>query len=85
MKICAVGSELFHADTQNKGNSRFSKFCECAYRTVVVVVVVIIIIIIIIINDYPDTGKNKASTIKISCLEQTVRNFITVFGSQNPM
>jgi hypothetical protein len=29
-------------------------------------------------NDYPDTGKDKPSTIKIKCLEQTVRNFITV-------
>jgi ribosomal protein L33 len=31
-------------------------------------------------KDYLDTGKDKTSIIKISCLEQTVRNFITVFG-----
>ena len=29
-------------------------------------------------SDYPDTRKDKLSTTKISCLEQTVRNFITV-------
>jgi hypothetical protein len=36
-------------------------------------------------NDYPDTGKDKTSTIKISSLEQTVTNFITIFDSQTPM
>ena len=29
-------------------------------------------------SDYPDTRKDKLSTTKISCLEQMVRNFITV-------
>ena len=36
-------------------------------------------------NDYPGTGKDKTIIIKISCLELTVRNFITVFGTHTPM
>jgi hypothetical protein len=32
--------------------------------------------------DYLDTGKDKISITKISCLRQTVRNFITGLGRQ---
>jgi hypothetical protein len=36
MKIRAVGAELFHADGQterhDEANSRFSQFCESAYK-----------------------------------------------------
>jgi hypothetical protein len=36
MKIRPVGSELFHADGQmdrhDEANSRFSQFCESAYK-----------------------------------------------------
>jgi hypothetical protein len=33
-KICLVGAKLFHADgqTYGKANSRFSQFCERAYK-----------------------------------------------------
>jgi hypothetical protein len=40
MKISPMGAELFHADRHKESNSRFSQFCEHAYRIVVVVVVV---------------------------------------------
>ena len=36
-------------------------------------------------NDYLDTGKDKNSFTKISCLGQTARNFITVLGRRTPM
>jgi len=36
-------------------------------------------------NDYLDTGKDKTSITKISCLGHTARNFITVLGRRNPM
>ena len=36
-------------------------------------------------NDYLDTGKDKTSITKISCLGQTARNFITVLSRRTPM
>ena len=36
-------------------------------------------------NDYLDTGKDKTSVTKISCLGQTARNFVTVSGRLIPM
>ena len=36
-------------------------------------------------NDYLDTGKDKTSITKISCLGQTARNFINVSGRHIPM
>ena len=36
-------------------------------------------------NDYLDTGKDQTSIIKISCLGQTARNFITVLCRRTPM
>ena len=35
-------------------------------------------------NDYLDTGKDKTSITKISCLGQTARNFITDLGRHTP-
>jgi len=37
MKIGAVGSELFRVDRQDKGNSRFSQFCDRAYRKKIII------------------------------------------------
>ena len=38
MKICPVGAELFYVDRQtdrhDEANSRFSQFCELAYKPV---------------------------------------------------
>ena len=36
-------------------------------------------------NDYLDTGKDKTTITKISCLGQTARNFITVLRRRIPM
>jgi hypothetical protein len=36
-------------------------------------------------KDYLDIGKDKTSIIKISCLEQSVRHFMTVSGRHTPM
>ena len=36
-------------------------------------------------NDYLDTGKDKTSITKISCLGQTARNFKTALGRRTPM
>jgi len=33
MKIRPAGAELFHANRHNEANSRFSQFCERAYKT----------------------------------------------------
>ena len=40
MKIRVAGTELFHADGQtdrhDEGNSRFSQFCERAYKLILI-------------------------------------------------
>ena len=33
MEICPAGAKLFHANRHNEANSRFSQFCEHAYKT----------------------------------------------------
>jgi hypothetical protein len=40
MKICQVAAELFHANGRtarhDEANSRFTQFCEIAYKTVTI-------------------------------------------------